>query len=204
MPDSSFAVLGEPALIEQIVAGDGDALVCWFQQQKDPLYAFVYYRVGGDPDLAADVTQATFTTALERLAEFEPKRGDMITWLRFLSRNIIRDALRNHRRGVQFQTAWDRVDDELRNAYRRMDSELLPDAVLEREETRELVDVAMSNLPSQYREVLQAKYIENLSLERIARLRDTTVDSVKSMLRRARAAFRECFLAVAQMEVSDV
>jgi RNA polymerase sigma factor (sigma-70 family) len=85
-----------------------------------------------------------------------------------------------------------------------LDSELLPDAVLEREETRELVDVAMSNLPSQYREVLQAKYVDNLSLEHIAGLRDTTIDSVKSMLRRARAAFRECFLAIAKVEMSDV
>jgi RNA polymerase sigma-70 factor (ECF subfamily) len=204
VPDASLASLGEQTLIEQIVAGDEDALAGWFDQQKNPLYAFIYYRVGGDPDLAADVTQATFTTALERLTEFEPTRGDMITWLRFLSRNIIRDTLLTHRRGVQFQAAWDRVDAELQIAYQRLDSELLPDAVLEREETRELVDVAMSNLPSQYREVLQAKYVDNFSLEHIAGLRDTTIDSVKSMLRRARAAFRECFLAIAKVEMSDV
>ena len=191
-------------ILGRIVGGDPHALEQWFHQQKDAVYSFIYYRVGSDPDLAADAIQATFTVALERLVEFEPERGDMTTWLRFLSRNIIRDMLSKHHRGVQLQTVWDRIDQSLRDSYTRMDSELLPDAVLEQEETRELVDMALANLPPQYREVLLAKYVENETLDAIATVRETTVDSVKSMLRRARSAFRECFLAIAKLEMSDV
>jgi len=188
----------------RIATGDEDALESWFQRHKNDVYSFIYYRVGNDPDLAADATQATFTVALERLADFEPQRGDMTNWLRFLSRNIIRDMLSKHRRGMQLQTVWDRIDQSLRDSYSKMDSELLPDAVLEQEETRELVDMALANLPPQYREVLVAKYIENQSLDAIATFRETSIDSVKSMLRRARGAFRECFLAISKLEMSDV
>ncbi len=123
----------------------------------------------------------------------------MRTWLCFLSRNIVRETLTRNQRGVQLQEAWDQLDERLRKAYEQIDSQLLPDAVLQREETRELVEMTLTNLPDNYRDVLQAKYIEGQSLETMARSRETTADGVKSMLQRARAAFRECFLAVGQI-----
>ena len=126
-----------------------------------------------------------------------------ITWLRYLSRNIVRSLLEKHRRGVQLQAVWDQIDDSLRAAYEAIDQEALPDAVLQREETRELVQMTLANLPPQYRHVLESKYIDNQPLEAIAQVRNTSIDGVKSMLRRARAAFRECFLAIAKMEMSD-
>ena len=203
VPDSTDRV-DEKVILQRIAAGDPDALADWFLRHKDGLYSFVYYRVGNDPDLAADATQATFVKALERLADFDPRRGEMKTWLRFLSRNIVREMLGRNHRGVQLQAAWDQLDETLRQAYAKIDSQLLPEAVLEREETRELVETTLANLPANYREVLEAKYIENETLDTIATLRETTVDGVKSMLQRARAAFRECFLALAKMEMSDV
>ncbi len=204
MTEELLSTAADAELMRRIAAGDGDALGDWFGQFSHSLYSFVYYRVGNDPDLASDGTQATFTAALERLADFDPQRGDMTTWLRYLSRNIIRDLLQRHQRGAQLQTIWERIDDSMREAYQRIDSELLPEAVLVREETRELVEMALTNLPPHYRDLLEAKYIEDHSLEVMARLRETTTDSIKSTLRRARRAFRECFLSIAKMEMSDV
>ena len=192
---------GSDELLTQIRAGDPGALTAWFEDHVDALYAFVYYRLGRDPDLAADATQTTFAIALERLGDYDPERGAMLTWLRTLSRNVIRDTLSAHRRAAQLQTAWNNIDASLQRIYDRIDRELLPDAALERAETRELVGMTLANLPPQYREVLEAKYMEGHPLEAIARMRSVTIDSVKSMLRRARAAFRETFLTLAQSEV---
>jgi len=194
----------ENSSLAKIADGDRDALAQWFRCNKDSLYSFIFFRVGSDPDLAADVTQATFTAALEQLDRFDSSRGDMITWLRYLSRNIIRDTLVRHQRGVQLQTVWDRLDESLRLAFQRIESELLPDEVLQQKETREMVEMTLANLPPDYRQVLEAKYVDNQPLRTIAELRESTVDAVKSMLKRARAAFRECFLAIAKMEMSDV
>lgn len=191
-------------MVENIASGDSAALTTWFGQQKDALYAFVFYRVGGDADLAADATQATFTAALEQLDKFDPDRGKMRTWLRYLSRNIIRDMLAGHRRSEQLQFAWDELDNTLQSAYQHIDRELLPDEVLQRTETRQLVSMTLSNLPPNYRDALQAKYVDGQTLTAMAAAGETTVDAVKSLLRRARAAFRECFLALAKLEVSDV
>ena len=191
----------DAGVLRRIAAGDPAVLTAWFEANVDSLYAFAFYRVGSDPDLAADATQATFALALERLGDFDPSRGSMPTWLRMLSRNIIRDLLLRHRKAAQLQMGWDNVDASLARIFERIDHDLLPDAALERQETRELVGMALANLPPQYREVLEAKYMEGHPLEAIARMRSATVDSVKAMLRRARAAFRETFLTLAKSGV---
>ena len=192
------------SLLDRITRGEADALERWFHEYKDPLYSFVFFRVGNDPELAADVTQSTFTAALSRLPEFDPQRGEMVTWLRFLSRNFIRDALAKRRTGDRWIAIWDRIDHQLRDALERLDEQPLPDAVVERQETRELVAMTLANLPSHYRDVLQAKYLNQESIARIAEMRETTVDAVKSLLRRARTSFRECFLTIAKLEIEDV
>jgi len=191
----------DEGLLAKLRAGDPDALAAWFERHVDALYAFTYYRVGKDPDLAADATQSTFAIALERLADYDPQRGEMLTWLRMLSRNVVRDLLARHRKAAQLQLAWDNIDASLGRIYERIDRELMPDAALERKETRELVGMTLANLPPQYREVLEAKYMEGCPLEAIAATRAATIDSVKSMLRRARAAFRETFLTLARSGV---
>jgi RNA polymerase sigma-70 factor (ECF subfamily) len=188
--------------LARIRQGDPQALDDWFRQNVDSVYAFVFYRVGNDPDLAADATQAAFAAALERLAEYDPERGDMVSWLRTLSRNIVRDTLRQHRRETQLALVWERIDETLKRVYERIDQDLLPDEAMERQETRELVGMTLASLPPQYRDVLQAKYVDGHPLEAIARMRETTLDSVKSMLRRARLAFKETFLTLAQTEIT--
>ncbi|MBI2191051.1 MAG: sigma-70 family RNA polymerase sigma factor [Planctomycetes bacterium] len=192
----------EAALLQKIRQGDPEAMALWFEENVDAVYLFVYYRVGKDPDLAADGTQATFAKAMEKLNEYDPDRGNMITWLRVLSRNVIRELLSARRKETQLQEVWENIDRKLEDIYERIDRELLPDEVLERKETQELVGMTLAHLPPQYRDVLQAKYLDGQSLETMARLRSTTLDSVKSMLRRARAAFRETFLTLARTETA--
>ena len=191
-------------LVRLIVEGDPAALTNWFRRFRDGVYRFAYYRLATDADLAADATQQTFLVALERLADFDPERGSMSHWLQLLSRNVIRDLLARHKRGAQLETLWNGIDDRLRETLGGIDSELLPDEALERDETRELVAMTLANLPESHRQVLTDKYMRGRSIEQIAVDRDTTSDGVKSMLRRARQSFRDCFLMIAQFEVHDV
>ena len=186
--------------LDQIRQGDPAALKAWFEAHVDRVYSFVYYRVGNDPEAAADVTQATFARALEKLDDFDPARGPMATWLRVTSRNLIRDHLRASKRNVPLEDLWARLDTVLESHFSEIDDRRLPDEVLERDETREVVGMTLANLPSQYREVLDAKYLEGQTLEAIATARETTIDSVKALLRRARAAFRQTLQTLADPE----
>jgi RNA polymerase sigma-70 factor (ECF subfamily) len=174
-------------------AGDKDAIGRFYDAHVDGLYAFVFYRVGRDQTLAEDVVQETFATALSRKAEYDPDRGSVGSWLTVLSRNVIRDHMRDHKRSDDFQAAWERIDATLAQTFAAMAERPLPGDVLERAETRDLVHMAVANLPEQYRIVLNRKYVDGESLETLSGELGISIDATKSLLARARRAFRETF-----------
>jgi len=175
---------------------DADALARWFNRYADGVYGFAFYRVGRDADLAAEVTQETFTRALQKLDDFDPERGAMIAWLCMLSRNCIRDALR-HRGHLPLAALWDSIDSSLQRIYADLDRSPLGPEVVEARETRNLVGMTLANLPETYRTVLQAKYVDEKSLKQIAEERAVTTDAIKGLLKRARKAFKQTFATLA-------
>ena len=173
--------------------GDKDAIARLYDAHVDGLYAFVFYRVGRDAALAEDVVQETFAIALARKADYDPNRGSIGSWLAVTSRNVIRDHLRAHRRSDELQQTWERIDATLAQTFAAMAERPLPGDVLERAETRDLVHMAVANLPEQYRNALTRKYVDGESLETLAGELGISVDAAKSLLARARRAFRDTF-----------
>lgn len=174
-------------------AGDREAIGRFYDAHVDGLYAFVFYRVGRDQALAEDVVQETFALALSRSNDYDARRGSVGSWLTVLSRNVIRDHLRDHKRSDQLQAAWERIDATLAQTFAAMAERPLPGEVLERAETRDLVHMAVANLPEQYRTALTRKYIDGESLETLSSELGLSVDATKSLLARARRAFRDTF-----------
>ena len=70
-----------------------------------------------------------------------------------------------------------------------MDREPLPDWVLERRETRELVGATLSSLPPDYRSALVAKYVDGQSVSEIGAGLGRGEKAAESVLTRARLAF---------------
>jgi RNA polymerase sigma-70 factor (ECF subfamily) len=69
----------------------------------------------------------------------------------------------------------------------------MSDADVLRLETRQLVNVTMSQLPVHYQQALEAKYLNGQSLREMAAALRMSVEAVESLLGRARRAFRETF-----------
>lgn len=177
-------------------AGDRGAIARLYDAHVDGLYTFVYYRVGRDTTLAEDVVQETFARALTKQAEYDAARGSVGSWLTVLSRNVIRDHLRAHQRSDELATTWERIDATLAQTFAAMAERPLPGEVLERAETRDLVHMAVANLPEQYRTALTRKYVDGETLETLAGEFGISVDATKSLLARARRAFRDTFATV--------
>ena len=125
------------------------------------------------------------------------------SWLTTLSRNVIRDHLRAHKRTDELQAAWERIDATLAQTFAAMAERPLPGEVLERAETRDLVHMAVAHLPEQYRTALTRKYVDGESLETLAGELGISVDATKSLLARARRAFRDTF-ATLSANLSEV
>jgi RNA polymerase sigma factor (sigma-70 family) len=115
-----------------------------------------------------------------------------------LARNEIRRTLAREPATSSLETLWAKMDDDLQTIFRGIESSPLADDILVREETREMVNATMSQLPQHYREALEAKYVSRTSVREIAAARSASEKSIESLLTRARHAFRETFLALAR------
>lgn len=180
------------------LAGEADAVRLLVDDMLPPLYHFCLYRVGKDRHRCEEVVQETLTRALRDLSRYEPARagGNIFPWLTGLARNEISRVLGQDRRVVSLEELWQRVDGELLAFYERLEAEPLADDVLVREETREMVNATMSQLPVQYSRALQAKYVDGASVRDLASLWRTTEKAIESLLSRARKAFRATFTAL--------
>ncbi len=188
----------ERKLLAKAAAGSERALEQLYDAHVDGLYAFIFYRVGRDPALAEDVVQETFAAALDRIDDFDPERGPLKSWLYSLSRNIARDQLRGHRRSAELAAMWDRIDRSLAQIFESLDREPLADEVIALAETRDMVNITIAHLPERYRDVLERKYIQGSSLAALADELGMSNEAAKSLLARARRAFRETFSTLSQ------
>ncbi|MEZ4383799.1 MAG: sigma-70 family RNA polymerase sigma factor [Nannocystaceae bacterium] len=187
-------------LLRRAAAGDDGALTQLYETHVDGLYAFVYPRVGRDPSLAEDVVQETFLRALARTGDYDPARGGLGVWLAWQARNAIRDGLREHRRGFALAQAAAELDATMTQLYRALDRGPIADELLARAETRDLVTMTIAALPPRYRDALESKYVREDSMATIAAALAITEDAAKSLLARARRAFRATFEALARSD----
>ena len=188
----------ERTLLARAAAGSTRALEQLYDSHVDGLYAFVFYRVGRDAELAEDVVQETFATALDRIEQFDPARGSLKSWLFSLSRNAARDQLRSHRRSTELAAMWERIDRSLAQIFESLDQTPLTDEILARAETRDMVNMTIAHLPDNYRQVLERKYVAGESLAALAGELGMSADAVKSLLARARRAFRDTFATLSK------
>jgi RNA polymerase sigma-70 factor, ECF subfamily len=180
--------------------GDKGAVRILAEDALAPLYSFCLYRVGRNRALCEEIVQETLVRAIRELNHYEPERaGDNIfPWLTGLARNEISRVLAREKSTVSLESLWKRMDKELLGLYSRLELEPFADELLQREETRELVNMAMSQLPPHYREALEAKYVSGKSVRDLAALRDISEKAAESLLTRARQAFRTAFLALSR------
>ena len=182
------------------LSGDAEAVERLVESSLEPLYRFCFYRVGQNRDSCEEVVQATLVRAIAELPEYQPERSgaNILPWLIGLARNEIHRVLSRQRSTTSLETIWARMDEDLRDIFGCLESTPLAEDVLEREETREMVNATMSQLPPHYRDALEAKYVSRQTVRQIAAQRATSEKAIESLLTRARKAFRESFLALAR------
>lgn len=184
----------------QALDGHAPAVELLAVEMLQPLYRFCLYRLGRDRHLCEDVVQETLVRALRQLDQYDPKRsgGDIFSWLVGLARNEVRRALASRPTAAKLEQLWMNMDRHLLSLYASLESEPLAQELLDREETAQMVNAAMSQLPPNYARALEAKYLLGHSVRQIAEAWKTSEKAVESLLSRARQAFRDVFLTLTQ------
>src|SRR6478672_10496175 len=77
----------------QRALADDAAFESWYRRTVPRVYSYLVSRSSGDVALAEDLTQQTFTAAIDQRSRFDG-RSDTITWLCSIARHKLADHFR--------------------------------------------------------------------------------------------------------------
>jgi RNA polymerase sigma-70 factor, ECF subfamily len=172
----------ERTIRDAVLAGDVEAWRSWYAAYFCRLAEYTRWRCGGLADLADDVIQEAWLTAVRRLRTFDPGKGPFFGWLCGIASNAARNAVRARRRERQRSRPLSPADDPQTSFSDRAVSE-----------KAERVAAALAALPEHYEALLRAKYLDRMTVIQIADVRGESPKAVESLLTRARQAFREAY-----------
>ena len=174
----------EAQIIASILAGNTHEFHDLIRPYERGVYVMALSLLQNEAD-AEDAAQEAFLKAFRNLASF---RGEakFSTWLISIALNEARSRLRSQK-NVKIESLDESPDgqDHVSPALLR-DWREIPSEALERKEIRLLLQHAVADLPSIYREVFLLRDVEELSVNESAEVLGITVASVKVRLHRAR------------------
>jgi RNA polymerase sigma-70 factor (ECF subfamily) len=150
----------------------------------DSAYNLARWLTGNEHD-AEDVVQDAYLRAAKFFDSF--RGGDARPWLITIVRRACYDWLERNR-SHQSLTVF---DEEL---HSDQGDELDPAQLALREESREMLRQALSELPIEFREVLVLRELEGLSYKEIAAITSLPPGTIMSRLARARERLRNCVI----------
>jgi RNA polymerase sigma-70 factor (ECF subfamily) len=144
----------------------------------------MFIRNWANPSLAEELVQKTVFDAVKGRGSYDPLKGGPQEWLFGIAHNNIRMELRR-------RIGHPSVDGDITAYIEAIDTNPLPDEVLEKKDTAQLVRKAMDRLETKHRDVLRFMYIEDLPARDIAEKMDMTEKAVHSLLYRARLSLAQ-------------
>lgn len=158
-------------LVEKAKTGDREAFSEIVRTMTNPTLALTY-KMTGDREAAADLTQDTFVSAWQNLKDFKGEAG----FAGWLYRIAVNKSL-NHLRKAKTDTLSEGID--------VIDETVGPDRQLIQKELSQRVINFMQGLPVEQRAVFELRFYKELSFEEIAQATSKALGTVKTLYREA-------------------
>lgn len=163
--------LNDIALVAQVVVlGNKRAFDTLVKKYQSPVRRFFLHQTLGDEELSDDLAQETFIKAYTHLASFK-NLSNFSTWLFRIAYNIFYDYIRNRKETSGLED-WE-VDATYQTEQRRIGEEM---------------DIyrGLSILKEAERTCITLRYMEDLSVDKIANITGMPLGTVKSHLSRGK------------------
>jgi RNA polymerase sigma-70 factor (ECF subfamily) len=195
--------LEDRRLVKRLLAHDRDAFNAFFEGYFPRLYRFARTRLGGDPDTTKEIVQVTLTKAIRKLGSYRGEAA-LFTWLCTICRNEIADHRARVARERQHVVLTE-DSAEIRAAVEAIAAPKSdePEHNFRRLEATRLIQVALDQLPTNYGNALEWKYVYGFSVEEIAAKLGVGVEAAQSLLARAKRGFQEVYGALTHELVGE-
>ncbi len=186
----------DAALVRDVAAGSQSALGDLYDRYVDAVYAAAS-RLTSDRQLAEEVVQETFLALWNRAELFDPAIGSLAAWLHTIARNRTVDRLRaaGRRPNLIPLSSAAGEDEQAGAALDRLVAAGSviggagvgqgPEGELEATELRQVLRVALAELPDAERTAIVLAYREELTQTEIAERLGWPLGTVKTRTRRA-------------------
>lgn len=178
----------DEALVEATLAGAPDAFETLVRRHRRGLVSHIFRQVG-HREMALDLAQDVFLKVYLSLSSFDP-RYRFTTWLYRIGSNCAIDHLRRKQpRTCPF--APDAEEDRARDVERTFaGSDPTPHEMLRYRELQRRLEVAVGNLPPDYRQLILLRHRQHCRYDEIARITSLPIGTVKNRIFRAREMLR--------------
>lgn len=180
-------------LVRRAKAGNLAAFEELTSRHERQIYSLAF-RILENPHDAEDVTQQAFLGAVENLAKFR-EESSFATWLyriaTFAALKVIRKRKGLDTVSLEEATEPQEDYDSIPHPEYIADWKQSPEQLVERNETRRLLDDALAKLDEKHRLVFVLRDVEGLSVSETAEALGLTESNVKMRLLRARLQLRE-------------
>lgn len=179
--------MDEARLIKLAQEGDLTAYNRLVLMHQEVVYNVVY-RIMGDGDAAADITQEAFLSAYHAIQRFT--EGSFKAWLIRIATNACYDEFRRRKRRPQ--SSLDEITDENESAGFLRSDEPGPEQMRQRRELVQAIQNCLKGLPNDQRVAIVLCDVEGYDYNEIADLETVSLGTVKSRISRARSKLRDC------------
>ncbi len=191
----------EREIVRGLLDGQADAWRACHDAFVEVVWRAVARAMGGHASEIPDVVQETFIAAAHSVHTYQSDRGTLCYWLLGIARRQVALHFRRegrHNRLRRAMTALVESDWKIDPGWLQDQAdktEQPPEDELESAEMATLVRAALTELPADYETLLTARYLDEISVEELARTEETTEVAIRSKLARARRALKEVFLS---------
>lgn len=198
----------EERLLHEAVAGDELALEELLVSRHEQLLRHIERQMSSQVQArvaAEDIAQQTYLQVFKSIGAFQPRGvGAFYAWLKTVAGRKLIDASRS--RGRE-QLAPKRLpvgaDSQGQSGAASLMALLAassagPGGEAMADELRDAFRVALVNLPDNYREVVQLRYLEDRPLEEVASRLEVTSGAARGLCHRARQALRDEILRLSR------
>ncbi len=164
-------------LVDRAKTGDGEAFAQLYDRYVDQVFGYVYRRVG-HRQVAEDLTGDVFLRAFRRLSSFEWQGVDLGAWIITIARNRVHDHFKSAK------TRLERAVDETPEAATPSGPDD-PERVTVARDMARALGSALENLSEDHREVIELRFVHDLSVSETAEAMGRTVGATKALQYRA-------------------
>lgn len=169
--------------IENVRGGNSSAFEGLVRKYQNRLYTALVH-ISGSRQEAEDIAQDAFVQAYRKLHLFAGN-SSFYTWLYRIAVNAAISRKRKKRAEYSVEQTQAVTGDEPLDKSERVDERLL------REERANIIQIALTRLPEEFRVVLVLREMEAFDYEAISETLDLPVGTVRSRLHRARVQLKE-------------